>query len=289
MPPGGLHARGEPLPAVALEGFSAAELAVAGAAGVLCLAGAAFVAGVASASRAAPVLAPFTALWAPRVALLLAAAACLGTALLRLPGWWGGEGAWLGSTPPATQRFLCRLAVVLPYGAALPLLVALAVGITAAPRAAALPPPAAADGGAGSPAPRRRVGTRVVLRALAVAAPFAVAQALIAFHDPIFGPRGGLRPVLGPRFLDAFAPGDERTCASAAPGAPPCALCTQPLLASCVSGAAAAAAARGARGCTALTTQPACPRAPLAAPQAWLRSRWACRSWRWRARWLRRR
>jgi hypothetical protein len=245
MRPGDPHARGEPLPAVALEGFSAAELAVAGAAGVLCLAGAAFVGGVASAARAAPVLAPFTALWAPRVALLLAAAACLGTALLRVPGWWGGEGAWVGSTPPATQRVLCRLAVALPYGAALPLLVALAVGITAAPRAAALPPPAAADGGAGSPALRRRVGTRVVLRALAAAAPFAAAQALIAFHDPIFGPRGGLRRALGPRFLDAFAPGDDRTCARAAAGAP-CALCTQPLLASCVSGAAAAAA-RGPR------------------------------------------
>ena len=69
-----------------------------------------------------------------------------------------------------------------------------------------------------------------------------VAQFLIAFHDPIFGRAGGLRRGVGPRFIDTFVDGGDAACAPRAPGAPPCALCTQPLLASAVSGAWARAA-----------------------------------------------
>jgi hypothetical protein len=245
-----------------LEAFSAAELALAAAAGALLLAGGAYVGCVASASRAAPVLTPFTSLWAPRVALQLAAAACLGAMALRLPSWWSsGAGAWVASTPLHTQRLLCRLSVAVAYGAALPLLTALAVCISAAPRAPHLPPPATAPGegegaSAGRAQPlRSRVGTRVVLRALAAAAPVAVLQALIAFHDPIFGAHGGVRHVFGPRFVDAFVMGDPALCpgegahggAHPDPGAG-CALCTQPLLASAVSGACARG---GVRACLA--------------------------------------
>ena len=237
------------LSGTSLEAFSAAELAVAGAAGVLLLAGAAFVGAVALASRAVPVLAPFTALWAPRVALQLAGALCLGAMAVRLPSWWSTSDAWVASTSLGTQALLCRLSVAVAYGAALPLLSALTVCISAAPRAAPLPPPVTqADStqqGQLSQAGGRRVGTRVLTRALLAAAPVTALQVLIAFHDPIFGRRGGVRRAFGPRFVDTFVEGDSAACGLRAPpggdqeaDGVACALCTQPLLASAVSGAA---------------------------------------------------
>ena len=97
--PGGAPApAAAPLSPSSLEAFSAAELALSGAGALLLLCGAVFVAGVASASRAAPVLAPFTALWAPRLGLHAAAALALGAMLLRLPGWWSaGPASWAGA------------------------------------------------------------------------------------------------------------------------------------------------------------------------------------------------
>jgi hypothetical protein len=271
---GGTAETGALLQPSALEAFSAAELALAAAAGALLLAGGAYVGCVASASRAAPVLTPFTSLWAPRVALQLAAAACLGAMALRLPSWWSsGAGAWLASTPPHTQRLLCRLSVAVAYGAALPLLTALAVCISAAPRVPQLPPPATApgDSAGAAAAPRRtRVGARVVLRALAAAAPVAALQSLIAFHDPIFGADGGVRRAFGPRFVDAFVQGDAALCpggGGAAPHDAPhpdagCALCTQPLLVSAVSGACARRGSARVPARTALTA----PSPPAPAP-----------------------
>jgi len=229
--PGGAPPPGaSPLPASALEAFSAAELALSGAGAALLLAGGVFVAGVALASRSAPVLTPFTALWAPRLGLHAAAVLALGAMLLRLPGWWSAGGAsWTGAGATAleAQRLACCLSVAVAYGAALPLLGALAAGLSAAPLAAPLLPLARGERREGRP------GARVLLLATAAAAPFAAAQALIAFHDDIFGPRGGLRRSFAPRWLDVFAlEARPALCADA-----PCALCAQPLLASAVSGA----------------------------------------------------
>jgi hypothetical protein len=154
--------------------------------------------------------------------------------LLRLPGWWSaGAASWAAeATPLAAQRLACRLSVAVAYGAALPMLGALAAGISAAPLAAPLLPLARGERREGRP------GARVLLLAAAAAAPFAAAQALIAFHDDIFGPRGGLRRSFAPRWLDVFVL-DARpaVCAAAGDGAAACALCAQPLLASAVSGA----------------------------------------------------
>ena len=109
------------------------------------------------------------------------------------------------------------------------LLGALAAGLSAAPLRAPLLPAAQ-----GEAAQRGHPGTRVLLLATAAAAPFAAAQALIAFHDDIFGPRGGLRRTFGPRWLDVFVTAHGAPlCAHADTD---CALCVPPLLASAVSG-----------------------------------------------------
>jgi hypothetical protein len=105
---------------------------------------------------------------------------------------------------------------------------ALAAGLSLAPLRAPLLPLACGERRTGRP------GTRVLLLAAAAAAPVAAAQALIAFHDDIFGPRGGLRRTFGPRWLDVFVTAHGAPlCAHADAD---CALCAPPLLASAVSG-----------------------------------------------------
>lgn len=207
-----------------LEAFSSAELAVAATACTLCLLSGVFVASVAFESRKMAVgacalwrcglrpspraVAPFTQLWAPRLVLHGCGTLCLAAMLLRLPAWWAlPGGAWASGTGQGLQALLCRLSPSLAYGVALPGLSALAVAQLAAPRGPLLPP---GDLGFGEEAGgrgwlrRRADGAQRLRLALLAAAPFAAAQTLLAFHDPLLG-GGGLRRALGPRWVDCFA------------------------------------------------------------------------------------
>ena len=221
-----------------LELFSALQLAAAGTTGTLCALSAAFVAAVAVAARRVPSVAPFTQLWGPRLVLHAVAALALGAQLLRLPSWWAVPAAWTPGTPRDAQVVLCRLAVCVPYGWALPQLAALAVAIVARPpREADLPTTEPSV-----PRRRRRSNTRTVLLAGLAALPVAVAQTLLAFHDPIFGAGGGLRHSFGPRWLDVVA--DAPACGQNGGGCPASrggtpVSCVPPLLSSALSGVVA--------------------------------------------------
>ena len=230
-------AASRPLGSSSLELFSALQLAAAGTTGTLCALSAAFVASVAVAARRVPSVAPFTQLWGPRLVLHSCGALALGAQLLRLPSWWAVPAAWTPGTPREVQVVLCRLAVAIPYGWALPQLAALAVAIVARPpREADLPTTEPSV-----PRRRRRSNTRTVLLAGLAASPVAVAQTLLAFHDPIFGTSGGLRHSFGPRWLDVVA--DAPACGQ--PGGCPASIggtpvsCVPPLLSSALSGVVA--------------------------------------------------
>ena len=184
--------------------FSAVELAVVLAACLGCLASGVFVASVAAEARKTPSVAPFTQLWAPRLVLHGVGTLCLAAMLLRLPAWWAlPAGSWASGTGGGKQALLCRLSPSLAYGVALPTLSSLAVAVLALPRGPLLP---GAEGGA-----RRGLGgccfwgTQRLRPALLAAAPFAAAQTLLAFHDPLLGDGRGLRARLPARWVDCFA------------------------------------------------------------------------------------
>ena len=232
-----------PLSGGALDLFSAVQLATAGTTGALCAVSSAFVIAVAVHARRVPAVAPFTQLAGPRLVLHACACASLGAQLLRLPSWWAVPSAWTPGTPREVQAVLCRLAVCVPYGWALPLLSTLAVAMVA------LPPrePSLPDHADVVPRRRRRSNPRTVLLAAAAAVPVAAAQTLLAFHDPIFGADGGLRHSFGPRWLDAVieAPACTPPGSGAMPtpeppprpcSSPPPLSCVPPLLSSALSG-----------------------------------------------------
>ena len=206
------------LPSSALDAFSAAELACAVAACAVALFGGVFVVGVAAACSRAPQLRFFTSLWAPRLGMHVCGLAAFAALIPRLTNVWASPSPWFPDTPRDRQRTLCRLAVALPYGLFLPLLSALALATASWPVALAT---------VGRP-PARRPGGAVFARAALLSLPFALAQALICFHDPIFGARGGLRAWLPGVWLNVYVPAPRWPGASPPPQPPPY-LCVQPL------------------------------------------------------------